>query len=99
MIWRAAGVSRSVVVDELLAGVERQRYPMTLARLALAVEQPWDYLGAAPPPNTPAGPAANLACARLAHGWTGGELAAASGVSLKTVRDLEGGQAGGSTRT
>ena len=89
-----AGVSRSKVVHELLHGVERPRNPVTLAKLALALGKPWDWLGAAPPEGIPAGPGYRLYAARLARGWTLDELAAASGVNRHTIYNLEHGATG-----
>src|SRR5215212_2345112 len=96
---RAAGVSRSVVVRELEEGIERQRNPLTLVRLARALGQPWDWLGAAPPATIPDGPGRRLYMARLQGGWEVEDLAAAAQVATSTIRNLEYGKFQGHPRT
>lgn len=96
---QAAGVSHSGIVYELERGIERERNPVMLARLALALGQPWDYFGAAPPAAIPPGPGRQLYAARLAKGWTLDDLVAAAGVGRSTVHKLEHGQLAGSART
>jgi transcriptional regulator with XRE-family HTH domain len=93
-----AGVSRAAVIHELLSGTPRERNPLTLARLALALGRPWDWLGATPPAAIPPGPGRRLYTARVAHGWTLDDLAAASGVNRGTIHNLEHGT-GGQART
>lgn len=94
-----AGVSHSSVIYELEKGLPRERNPVTLARLALALGRPWDWLGAAPPETLPPGPGQRLYAARLARGWTLDDLVAAAGVSRSTIHKLEHGQLAGSLRT
>lgn len=92
-----SGVAR-LVIRELLRGQEHARNPLTLVKLARALGQPWDWLGATPPPTIPAGPSRRLYAARLARGWTLDDLEATSGVHRRTIQNLEHGGAGG-TRT
>ena len=96
MRWGFAGERLSIRRNR--KGVEQPRNPLTLVKLALALGQPWDWLGAAPPPTIPPGPSRRLYAARLAKGWTLDDLAASSGVHRRTIQNLEHGAAGG-TRT
>jgi transcriptional regulator with XRE-family HTH domain len=83
-----------LVIRELLRGQTQSRNPLTLVKLAQALGQPWDWLGAAPPPTIPAGASHRLYAARLAKGWTLDDLAAASHVHRRTIQNLEHGSAG-----
>jgi transcriptional regulator with XRE-family HTH domain len=83
-----------LVIRELLRRKEQPRNPLTLVKLALALDQPWDWLGAAPPPAIPPGPSRRLYAARLAKGWTLDDLAAQSSVHRRTIQNLEHGSPG-----
>jgi transcriptional regulator with XRE-family HTH domain len=83
-----------LVIRELLRGQAQPRNPLTLVKLAQALGQPWDWLGAAPPTAIPPGPSRRLYAARLARGWTLDDLAAASHVHRRTIQNLEHGSAG-----
>ncbi len=91
-----AHVSASLSIHELerAEAHTRLRNAVTLARLALALNQPWDYLGAAPPPDLPPGPGRQLCQARLARGWTIRQLDAVSGVNQAAINRMEHGTQG-----
>lgn len=94
-----AGISRSVVIRELEAGIERERNPLTLVSLARTLGQAWDWLGPTPPAAIPPGPGRALYTARLARGWTLEQLAAAADVGMSTIHKLEHGTLRGTRRT
>lgn len=94
-----AGISRSVVIRELEAGIERERHPLTLVSLARTLCQSWDWLGPTPPATVPPGPGRALYTARLARGWTLEQLAAAADVGMSTIHKLEHGTLRGTRRT
>src|SRR5689334_23056090 len=96
----AAGVSRNVVIRELEAGIAReQRNPLTLVRLARALGEDWNYLGAVAPATIPPGPGRALATARIARGWTIEELAAKARMNTSSIYKLEHGKTPGTLRT
>jgi transcriptional regulator with XRE-family HTH domain len=88
-----SGVAR-IVIRELLQASTRQRNPITLVKLALALGQSANWLGVVPPPTIPPGPGRRLYSARLARGWTLDDLAAASQVNRRTIHNLEHGAEG-----
>src|SRR5438067_726890 len=59
--------------------------------MAVALGKPWDWLGAAPPGDTPPGPGRRLAAARLSAGLSTQEVAALTGLPTRTVNQLERG--------
>lgn len=95
-----AGVAPSSVIGPLEAARPHNWHPVTLARVALALGHPWDYLGAAPPPDIPPdSPGYRLCVARLTRAWTTQELSDASGIRKDTILHLEHGRYRGQVDT
>ncbi len=94
-----AGISRNRVLRELEAAIDRERNPVLLARLARALNQEWNWLGAAAPATIQPGPGRALATARIARYKLIKDLADDSGVSEDTIKKLEHGRLDGGRRT
>lgn len=95
----AAGISHYFVVRDLEAASEQDRNPLTLAALATALGEDWDYLGAMAPPALQPGPGRALATARIARGLTLQKLAELTGHGLNSLYQIEHGRMKGSRLT
>jgi len=94
------GVSRASFLRPLEAGAAGRRDPLSLARLALALGKPWNWLGAGSAvADLPEGPGRLLCELRLERGYSLDDLEKISRIGKATINRLEHGRANGRPRT